>query len=163
MEYRNARYLANGDIDCEVNHPTHGWLPYTASIDAPDPENRRLFMDVVKGDDVAEYTPPPPPTYEELLAAWRNTAICEMLALQDYLIDVGLFAQAEEVSKTVDDKWRIRWEARGGVIVHRGAEVLDGFAAMIGLAPDDLDNMPIWMPSKPKPEVTEEKDDAPTA
>jgi hypothetical protein len=31
MEYRNAEFLENGKIDCEINHPQYGWIPFTAS------------------------------------------------------------------------------------------------------------------------------------
>lgn len=31
MDYRNARFLADGRIDCEINHPAYGWIPFTAA------------------------------------------------------------------------------------------------------------------------------------
>jgi len=30
MEYRNARYFNQNIIDCEINHPQYGWIPFTA-------------------------------------------------------------------------------------------------------------------------------------
>jgi len=33
MEYRNANYNIVGSIDCEINHPHYGWVPFTASPD----------------------------------------------------------------------------------------------------------------------------------
>ncbi|WP_252109040.1 MULTISPECIES: hypothetical protein [unclassified Halomonas] len=33
MILRNARYNSNGGIDCEVNHPDYGWIPYTIPDD----------------------------------------------------------------------------------------------------------------------------------
>lgn len=38
MEYRNARYIEDGRIDCEINHPVYGWIPFTA-----DPNDDVLF------------------------------------------------------------------------------------------------------------------------
>lgn len=29
MEYRNGTFLENGWIDCEINHPNFGWIPFT--------------------------------------------------------------------------------------------------------------------------------------
>jgi hypothetical protein len=29
MEYRNSQHLENGQIDCEINHPDFGWIPFT--------------------------------------------------------------------------------------------------------------------------------------
>lgn len=34
MEIRNPIYTADGWIDCELNHPIYGWIPYTAEIDS---------------------------------------------------------------------------------------------------------------------------------
>jgi hypothetical protein len=31
MNYRNAKTLANGWIDCEIEHPRYGWIPFTAN------------------------------------------------------------------------------------------------------------------------------------
>jgi hypothetical protein len=30
MEFINARYNSVGSIDCEINHPQFGWVPFTA-------------------------------------------------------------------------------------------------------------------------------------
>ena len=30
MEFRSAQKIEGGAIDCEVNHPIHGWIPFTA-------------------------------------------------------------------------------------------------------------------------------------
>ena len=29
MEYRNAKYINSTQIDCEINSPTYGWIPFT--------------------------------------------------------------------------------------------------------------------------------------
>jgi hypothetical protein len=31
MNYHNAKRLANGWIDCEIEHPGHGWIPFTCN------------------------------------------------------------------------------------------------------------------------------------
>jgi len=31
MEYRNARRINNTTIDCEINHQTHGWIPFACN------------------------------------------------------------------------------------------------------------------------------------
>lgn len=31
MEYRNAKFIKDGMIDCEINHPVYGWIPFTAN------------------------------------------------------------------------------------------------------------------------------------
>ena len=59
-----SKYNKNGTIDTEINHPKFGLIPCTVSKD--DPETAHIFEQL---KDIAEpYTPPPPPTDEELKA-----------------------------------------------------------------------------------------------
>ena len=51
MEARNIRYIEDGRIDCEIDHPKFGWLPFTASPDDVE-EFGRLMFDELK--DVAQ-------------------------------------------------------------------------------------------------------------
>ena len=64
--YRNAKHISGGRIDCEVEHLVHGWIPYT--LDPADTDgtvdNDALLLAI--GDDAEAYVPP---TQEELDAA----------------------------------------------------------------------------------------------
>lgn len=67
--YRNAKYINdNGWIDCEIDHPDWGWIPYT--LDPADTDmtvnNDDLLAAMNAAGDVAAYVPP---TQEELDAA----------------------------------------------------------------------------------------------
>lgn len=42
MEYRNARIIWDNLINCEINHPTLGWIPFTAN-----PNDTNAAFDVV--------------------------------------------------------------------------------------------------------------------
>ena len=60
MEYRNAKHISNNRIDCEINHPVHGWIPFTC-----DPTDTGATIDVVALYDAmaadpatASYVPP---------------------------------------------------------------------------------------------------------
>ena len=64
MNYRNAKHISEGRIDCEIEHPMHGWIPYT--LDPADTKNDDLLAAMALADDVAAYVPP---TQEELDAA----------------------------------------------------------------------------------------------
>lgn len=67
MNYRNAKYIdaSAARIDCEIEHPTHGWIPYT--IDPADTDmtidNSVLLAAIHEAGDVEPYVPP---TQEEL-------------------------------------------------------------------------------------------------
>lgn len=58
MKYRNAKHTENGSIDCEINHPKHGWIPFTASPDDDEKHGRDLFEVITKDGNIAEYEPP---------------------------------------------------------------------------------------------------------
>jgi hypothetical protein len=69
MNYRNAKYINDsGWIDCEIEHPVHGWVPYT--LDPADTDmtvnNDELLAAMASAGDVAAYVPP---TQAELDAA----------------------------------------------------------------------------------------------
>ena len=62
MNYRHAKYLANGCIDCEIEHPKYGWIPFTldpadtsAAVDAAE-----LFERITTAGAAAAYVQPPP-------------------------------------------------------------------------------------------------------
>jgi hypothetical protein len=77
MEFRTPTYLADGRIDCEVNHPVFGWAPFTASATDPDPAGAALFADIVAAGNIAPYVPPAPPTpdWSALINAERDRRI----------------------------------------------------------------------------------------
>lgn len=43
MQIRNARYNRFLTIDCEIEHPDYGWIPFTASPDDTEPHSREIF------------------------------------------------------------------------------------------------------------------------
>jgi hypothetical protein len=76
MNYRNAKYVNDqGLIDCEIEHPEYGWIPY--ALDPNDEDmtinNDELLAQMVENDDVTAYTPPTQEEmYEETAMQVRN-------------------------------------------------------------------------------------------
>ena len=58
IEYRNAAYDADGNIDVEVNHPTFGWIPFYATSTDSESHGVALFNRLDAASDVAAYVPP---------------------------------------------------------------------------------------------------------
>tara|TARA_R110001599_G_scaffold14046_1_gene61964 strand:- start:396 stop:779 length:384 start_codon:yes stop_codon:yes gene_type:complete len=56
MDYRNAKHISEGRIDCEIEHPMYGWIPYT--LNPADIKNDDLLASMALADDVAAYVPP---------------------------------------------------------------------------------------------------------
>ena len=72
MNYRNAKYInANGWIDCEIEHPQFGWIPYT--LDPADTDQTINIDDLLAAmsanGDVAAYVPPTQAELDEQAAA----------------------------------------------------------------------------------------------
>jgi hypothetical protein len=76
MKTRNASYNASGVVDCEIEHPLYGWIPFTAMNDDPEPLGRAIYADAKAGKlgKVAKYSPPPVAPYSDRLALARGSA-----------------------------------------------------------------------------------------
>ena len=69
MIVRNATYTKDGAIDCEIDHPSHGWIPFTATPEGTLTE--RLVFDSFK-DTAAPYLPDPEQEFADARAAKIN-------------------------------------------------------------------------------------------
>lgn len=81
MQYRNPHYNKHGTIDCEVNHPKFGWVPFTASPNDCEEHGRLIFQNIISNEkDIPAYVPPPPPSGQELMDIirdYRNTLLIQ--------------------------------------------------------------------------------------
>lgn len=83
-EARNAVYIdADGSIDCEINHPKFGWIPYTLRDDDTDMTVDNEAVKAILGSNIAAYVPP---TQEELDAQ----AAAAVRAQRDSLLRVAV-------------------------------------------------------------------------
>lgn len=73
-ELRNAFYSSstNEVIDCEFNHPSFGWIPFTAHANDPEPHSRDIYDQLITGNScpISPYTPPPITYLQD--QAWEN-------------------------------------------------------------------------------------------
>ena len=83
-EFKNAKYINEICIDCEINHPQQGWIPFTANPDdyGSDVNVQKLYEDLVK----SKPKPYVPPTQEELdelkaieVRRWRDILLQEQV------------------------------------------------------------------------------------
>ena len=85
MNYRDAKMLENGWIDCEIEHPTHGWIPFTcASSDTgADFDVAALHAEMLADPATAPYVPPTETEilYEQTLEAryYRSQLLTEIV------------------------------------------------------------------------------------
>lgn len=70
ISIRAPRFLADGRIDCEIEHPTFGWIPFTANADDTTEHGRAIHaaaIAMIPAPYVAQ--PPAEPTRAEQVAA----------------------------------------------------------------------------------------------
>jgi hypothetical protein len=90
MNYRNPIYTQNNLIDCEIEHPTYGWIPFTC-----DPtDSGSEFNTAELFEEMQPYALPyTPPSTEEIFNQNRLNRISELkqlltntdyVALSDY-------------------------------------------------------------------------------
>ncbi len=60
-QYKNAKKInEDGDIDCEINHPTHGWIPFTLNLKdtGSSIDIKKLNDKIIAEKQVQEYQEP---------------------------------------------------------------------------------------------------------
>lgn len=62
IQIRNPSYNIFNTIDCEILHPTEGWLPFTASPEDVEEHGRLIYQEALK----LVPTPYSGPSLEEL-------------------------------------------------------------------------------------------------
>lgn len=61
MDIRNPQYTADGRIDCEIEHPTFGWIPFTADQNDLEKHGRDIYAAALEMGPAAYVAPPTPP------------------------------------------------------------------------------------------------------
>ena len=80
MKFRNAKYNAFGTIDCEIEHPKYGWIPFTADPNDVEPIGADVF-NAAKATAAAYVAPP---IDLEALATEARTQRNGLLAASDW-------------------------------------------------------------------------------
>jgi hypothetical protein len=113
MKFRNPVFTAEHSIDCEIEHPEYGWIPFTCDPHDTGAEFDTAALYAEMEPLTAPYVPPPPPGPAEVAAAMRETF---RIAVQDHVDATARsrqyengFALAGYVSSTIAS-WRAEAE-----------------------------------------------------
>ena len=60
MQFRNAQSLGDGRFDCEIEHPVHGWIPYTLDPADTDKTVDNASLRAAIGTDFQAHVAPDP-------------------------------------------------------------------------------------------------------
>lgn len=137
-QYRNPTFTASGRIDCEINHPEYGWLPFTV-----DPQDTGAAFDVAALDaairqagGIAAYVPP---SAADLLAAERETMRCSRFQARAAIHLAGLTDDVEAAVTAADPLVQIAWA--DATEFYRASPTIAALAAAIGLTDADVDDL----------------------
>lgn len=128
---RNPRYNAFGTIDCEINHPVHGWIPFTA--DPNDAEEIGAFVHAAAlAMGPAPYVAPEPvnPVPQEVSRFQARAA----------LMAAGLLDAADAaVAASGDAFLQLAWKE--ATAFPRTSPGIAALAPSLGLTEADLDDL----------------------
>ena len=92
--YRNPIYTKFGTIDCEIEHPVSGWIPFHAMPDDPEEHGRELYHRIKEDGNISPYIPPSKEQIESQERAKRN----QLLIKSDW-------SQLPDVPEKIKSEW----------------------------------------------------------
>ena len=104
MEYRNPTYTVTGEIDCEINHPHFGWIPFTASPDDIEAHGKALFSEILSAGGIAPYIAPSIPN--EVLADAARAERNQLLVASDWTDTLSAKARLGDVAYAAWQNYR---------------------------------------------------------
>jgi hypothetical protein len=132
IQVRNPQYNAAGTIDMEMEHPTFGWIPFTASPDDSEQHGRELYAQALAGElgPVAPYVAPPsPPPVIPTSVTMRQARLA--------LLGAGLLDQVN--AAITDPAAQIEWEY--ATTVERNSPLVQNLSIGLGLTEEQLDSL----------------------
>ena len=137
MQVRNLKYNQLGTIDCEIEHPSYGWIPFTSSPDDSEPLGVEIYNRAVNGEfgAVEEYVPVPPVVSIPSFVTMRQARLA--------LLQQGLLSQVQMAIDSLPSPQKeaaqIEWDYSSEV--HRDKPFVQLLGAALGLSEQQLDDL----------------------
>jgi hypothetical protein len=61
ISFRNPIFTSDSRIDCEIDHPIYGWIPFTADPNDPEQHGRDIYAAALEAGPAAYVPVPAPP------------------------------------------------------------------------------------------------------
>lgn len=134
---RNAVRLPDGRIDCEVEHPQFGWIPFTADADDVMAHGREVFAALETKNPPDKVIPTP--TGDEILAAERARMICSRFQAKAALLQAGLLPRVDTLMAAADPMAKLAWSEV--VEFRRNSPTITALATAAGLTETQVDDL----------------------
>jgi hypothetical protein len=108
INFRNPAWNSFGTIDCEIEHPVFGWIPFTADPNDVESHGQAIFNAAAP---IAEpYIPPSPEEQAaQALAQERNNMVCSRMQAKIAMYQAGILEAVESVISQADPLVQIAW------------------------------------------------------
>lgn len=140
MQVRALAYNKHGTIDCEIEHPVYGWIPFTATPDDDMEHGRVIYAEAIAGElgPVAPYVPP---SEADELAAERARMVVSRFQARAALHLAGLLDQVEALmaDPATDPIARLAWQ--DAQEFRRLSPTIALMGGALGLTDADLDQL----------------------
>lgn len=138
MKIRNPKHNAVGSIDCEIEHESLGWIPFTASSEDVEERGRTIYAEIMAGEHgaVSAYESPALTTAQHLtiIAARRFDEETRGISINGMVVDTSRDSQAlitgAALQATLDPTYTVRWKTGAG-FVELNAEQIIGMATSV--------------------------------
>lgn len=108
--FRNAVYNRHGTINCEIEHPVYGWIPFTAAPDDIEPIGNIMFQ--LTKDVAAPYVPELDPLLEIIANEEQARAdiVISRLQAKAILAQYGMLENVEAIVAQQDFIVQLAWK-----------------------------------------------------
>ena len=137
MNFRNAKYNAFGTIDCEIEHPVHGWIPFTADPNDVEPLGAEVF-NAAKDSASAYVEVTPDPT--EVLAAERAAMKCSRLQGRLVLGEATCDA-LDAMATDPTTPWAMRQTIQNAIEWRRMSQSMTELGYLLGYTDEQMDDL----------------------
>ena len=138
MNYRNPQYNHFGTVDCEIEHPTYGWMPFTASSDDPEEHGRELYARILQEGNIA---PAPYRAPDADLQEWRAYFAVSAFQAQAALTIAGYMDEIEKILKDpMTDPFIVLAWNKAQIFERVSPNIID-LAQLLGITDEQLDDL----------------------
>lgn len=138
---KNVRYNAHGTIDCEVEHPQYGWIPFTASPEDAVAEGRLIYEKAIEGayGEISPYVPDP--NEPSPLELWRGEMQVSRFQARAALLQAGLLEDIESYMNDpeTDPFVKVAWQ--DAQVFRRQSPTVLGLQHILELTDEQLDDL----------------------
>lgn len=146
MNWRNAE-RAGAVYNCEVNHPVHGWIPYTVAAGTGDADMQDIWDALNAAENVPDAAVPPTPVPQsvtdiQFALACVASGLMTAQEAEDW-VGAGVLPSAvtSAISAITDQQTlaAVRIRIRGARVIERSNLVIDLLQQHLGLSAAQVD------------------------